>query len=59
MPGDVCHGAGMGLRELCGALNSAQIHGIGGCTILHDTEAKPPRWIIIEGDAPEIRNNFV
>ena len=53
VPRDTHHEVGLELRELCGALRSADLHGIPGCTILHDKEVYPPRWIIIEGTAPE------
>ena len=53
VPRDTHRQLGLGLRELCGALRCADLHGIPGCTILHDKESKPPRWIIINGTAPE------
>ena len=52
-PRDVHNVLGMSLRELCGALRCANLHGIPGCTILHDTDAEVPVWIIIEGEDPD------
>ena len=52
-PRDVHNVLGMSLRELCGALRCASLHGIPGCTILHDTDAEVPVWIIIKGESLE------
>ena len=52
-PRDVHNVLGMSLRELCGALRCAHLHGIPGCTILHDTDSDIPRWIILEGEQTE------
>lgn len=58
-PRDVHNVLGMSLRELCGALRCASLHGIPGCTILHDTDSEIPRWIILEGEPPESEKQVV